>query len=77
MSTNYAEQIRGVLTYRGKRGHALVDSEDVTEEVHNVLHGLKLAEAYLDAEDDMTENARDRIKAERERLERVLDGGEQ
>jgi len=76
MSTNYMEQIRRVLTYRGKRGHALVGSEDVTEEVHDLLHGLKLAEAYLDADDDMTENARERIRTERERLEHVLEGGE-
>lgn len=44
--------------------HEFVD----TDPLERIERGLRLAERYLDADDDMTDNARKRIEAERERL---------
>ena len=64
---------RKVLTYRGKRGHALVDTEDVTEELERVLHDIRQAENGCNIDDDGP--CKQCAMKARKGLERILEGG--
>lgn len=65
---------REVLTYRGQRGHALVDTKDVTEQMERIVRDLYEAENGCNIDEDGP--CVQCIISARERLESVLNGDE-